>query len=386
MAVEELYEQKYGNFMKAVNRQEGAYVPNVSCNNGGGFFWKGNNILNVPEGDRKAYAEILTKVLDEMWIDANVISGVTTTLRQDRAFPTAENRIAKDGTMTHLQVSPMKQDEYDQLIANPVDFIANVLLPRKHAFLYEDRNVAKEALKVYAEESFSNYIQQIPTTNKLLAEKYGVYSFVNIGLMVNTPLDHLFDFFRGFRGTLTDLRRQPENVKAALDAIWEYRWADKVSRPYDAAAGYPFQPCHIPAYLSPKQYKELYWPYEKKLIEWIYNSGSKVFLIMEGRWKQIWDCFLDVPKDSCVLYVDDDDFLEVNAALGHHQILCGGLKMADTRLKNIEDIKEDIKRLIDTCAPGGGFLFATDKGWLTPGDVNQTLVDAFNFAHEYSSK
>jgi len=49
-------------------------------------------------------------------------------------------------------------------------------------------------------------------------------------------------------------------------------------------------------------------------------------------------------------------------------------------------MKDDIKRVIDTCAPGGGFIFSADKGFLTPGDVNPTLIECYNFAHEYSKK
>lgn len=386
MEADKSYESKYANFQKAVNRQEGAYVPNTMCNTGGSIFWSGKTVFDVA-ADPQAYAEATTKVFGEMWVDGNITSILTTTPRLDGAFPTSENRVAKDGTLTHLQSSPMKADEYDQLIAGPENFIKNVLLPRKHAFLYEDKNAAKEALKVYAEERFGSYVQYMPLLNKMMAEKYGIYSFVNMaGPIVNTPYDDLFDYFRGFRGTLTDLRRQPEKVKAAADALWEYRWADLIQKPYDAKAGYLFQPCHIPAYLSPKQYKELYWPYEKKLIEWIYNSGSKVLVLLEGRWEKVWDCFMDVPKDSCVLCIDDDDFLKAYAALGQQQIICGGLKMADVRLKSFDDLKDGIKNVIDTCAPGGGFLFNTDKGWLTHGDVNQTLIDAYNFAHEYSSR
>ncbi len=107
---------------------------------------------------------------------------------------------------------------------------------------------------------------------------------------------------------------------------------------------------------------------------------------MEGHWDKIWDCFLEVPKDSLVLNVDDDDFLKANEVLGEHQILCGGLKLADTRLKTFEQMKDDVKRVIDACAPGGGFLYCADKGFLTPGDVNPVLIECYNFAHEYSGK
>lgn len=385
METNKLFAEKYENFQKAINRQEGAYVPNAMTNTGGGLFWSGKTAFDVA-GNHHAYAQAITSFLDETWMDASTMSGITTTPRRDAAFPTAENRLAADGTLTHLQTPLMKAEEYDQLIADPKGYIANVLLPRKYPYLYECRDVAKAALKVYAEEQVDNFVMQMGYTNKYLAETYGVYTCVDVTCMINTPLDYIFDYFRGFRGTLTDLRRQKDKIPAALEAIWEYRSAAQVAGPFDPSKGFAFQPCHIPAYLSPKQYKELYWPYEKKLIEWVASNGGKIFLAMEGRWENIMDCFLDVPKDSVVLNVDDDDFLKVHEVLGDHQILCGGLKLADTRLKTFDQIKDDIKRVIDTCAPGGGFIFSTDKGLLTPGDVNSTLIEAFNFAHEYSKK
>ena len=380
-----LFQQKYDNFMKAIHRQEPDYVPTAITNNGGGFFWAGKTAFDVA-GDHEAYAEAISSFMGETWIDANILSGLTTTPRLDKAFPTKENKLAENGTLTHLQVPPMKDDEYDQLIADPARFIKNVLLPRKYPEMFTSREKAREMLKVFAEEYLDTLVLQMQYTNKYIAEKYGVYTCCNISCMLDTPLDHIFDFFRGFSGTRTDLRRHKAQIKPALDAIWEYQEAPLLTKPYDASKGFPFQPCHIPAYLSPKQYKELYWPYEQKLIEWVYNSGSKIFIILEGRWENIWDCFKEIPKDSVVLAVDDDDIFKAHEALGDYQIICGGLKMAETRLKTFEMMKDDVKRVIDVCAPGGGFFYTADKGVLTPGDVNQTLLDCFNFAHEYSKK
>lgn len=385
MSVSELYTSKFENLQKALNRQEGAYVPNMINNNAATINWVGKKAVDVVH-DPKAYAEAITAVFDEMWVDANLLCGSNFTPRRDEAFPMAENRYSPDGTTpVHLQISPMKADEYDQLIADPAAFVANVLLPRKLEALYADRDALKNALKVYAEDKAYSLGQMGAEVKNVLADKYGVYSFLNMKEKLNTPLDHIFDYFRGFRGTLTDLRRQPAKVQAAMDAIWEYRWESWMHKPIDASLGCTFQPCHIPAYLSPKQFAELYWPYEKKMIEHVAESGGKAYIILEGRWERILHYFLELPKDCCVLHVDDDDFLKVHEVLGHHQILCGGLKSADTMLKSFDQIKDDVKRVIDTCAPGGGFLFSTDKCWITPNDMNQNLVDAYNFAHEYSS-
>lgn len=381
----ELFQLKNQNFMKALNREETEFVPNIMSSSGGTIFWSGKTIYDVMH-DPVLYAQALTAVLDEIWVDASAMNGFTTTPRIGQTFPGAENRFGPDGALSHLQKPPMKADEYDQLLADPAGFVPNVILPRKLPELFGDRQTAKEALKVFAEEQFYNFVQVANTTNGLMAEKYGITTFVNPSPMLNTPLDHLFDFFRGFRGTLTDLRRQPAKVKAALEAIWELRWEQMTSQPHDFGAIASFQPCHIPAYLSPKQFDELYWPYEKKLVEWVNKSGAKAFIILEGKWDRLLPYFKELPKDSCILHVDDDDFLKAYEVLGQDQILMGGLKAADCRLKTFDRVKDDVKRVIDTCAPGGGFLFSCDKGWLTPGDLNPTVIEAYNFAHEYSKK
>ena len=58
--------------------------------------------------------------------------------------------------------------------------------------------------------------------------------------------------------------------------------------------------------------------------------------------------------------------------------------MASVRTDSKEKVLEDTKKIIDACQIGDGFLFGTDKAWIAPGDVNQNLIDAFNYAHEYS--
>lgn len=381
-----LLEQKQANLQLALNRQEGAYVPNMVNNGTATIAWAGKKTVDIIENPM-AYVEALNAVFAEMWVDATLITGNLFSTKMQRGFDNLQYKFGPDGTTPeHLQAAPMKADEYDRLIADPDAFVTEVLLPRRFPKLFEDRNAAKESLKLYAEDKFYSLIVLNSMTEKDMVERYGVASMLNKQKIFETPLDMLFDHFRGFRGTLTDLRRQNANVRAALDKLWELRCVPKLDKIAEGAYPFAVQFPHIPAYLSPKQFDELYWVYEKQIIERIAANGGKAYIVLEGRWDKIWHRFLELPKDSCVLHVDDDDILKANAELGHHQILCGGLKTADTRLKSFEQIKDDVKRVIDTCAPGGGFLFCTDKCWIAPGDVNQTLIDTYNFVHEYSKR
>lgn len=378
--------KKQATLQTALKHQEADYVPNMIFGSTATLAYKGLKAVDLMN-DPYAFAKGMTDVFDEMWVDGVSSLGVTVSDKIMQAFDTIENKFGPDGnTVEHIQLAPMKGDEYPQLIENPDKFVVRELLPRKYPTLFENRESAKKSLKLYAEDRINLFMQIPAAVNQILIDKYGVTGIANMEERIETPLDILFDYFRGFSGTLTDLRRQPENVKKAIDKIWEVRCLPNMERPVNNPHLFGGQTCHIPTYLSVKQFDELFWPHQKQQIMRLANAGSKAYIIMEGRWEKIWHHFLELPKDSCVLHVDDDDFLKAYEVLGEHQILVGGLKSADVRLKSFEQIKDDVKRVIDTCAPGGGFLFCTDKVWLSAGDVNETLIEAFNFAHEYSRK
>ncbi|MCC8046041.1 MAG: hypothetical protein LIP12_11155 [Clostridiales bacterium] len=386
MAENTLKEMKFSNFLKAINREEGAYVPTAINDSTGTIAWAGKKTIELVQNPPE-YVETMTSLYDQMWADVSLLCGATYSKKLEEAFLHVENKYGPDGvTLEHVQLSPMQKDEYDQLIADPNRFVSEVLLPRKYPEFFEDREFARNALKVYAEDNFNVMIVLGAMLRQALEEKHGIVSILNMQERIETPLDILFDYFRGFRGTLTDLRRQPDNVKAALNAIWETHCLPKENTPYTGSFPYSWQPPHIPCYLSPKQYDELYWVHEKPMIERYISNGGKHYFIMEGKWEKIWDRFRELPKDSVILHVDDDDIIKAKKEIGDWQIIAGGLKSAECRMKTFDQIKDDVKRVIDECAPGGGFIFTLDKAAIAPGDINQTVIDAYNFVHEYSSK
>lgn len=379
-------DMKRRNLVQALNREEPDFVPNMIAASCATVAWTGQKVTDIIY-DSQAYVKALTDVFGEMWADGNIFMATLFTPKRPEMFENAQNKFGPDGvTPEHLQASPMKGDEYAEFNADFSGFIKKVLLPRMFPKFYEDREYAKKALKVYAEDGFYCMAQLTALTTKILEENYGITDVVTFADNWEHPMDSLFDRFRGFRGTLTDLRRHPDDVKTALETIWQNKTLPSIAKPLSGQMPYACQMPHIPAYLSPKQFDELYWPYEKKLIERVAAAGGKTYIMLEGHWKPVWHHFLELPKDCCILHVDDDDLFEAYEALGQHQIIMGGIRMSDIRTGSIDGLKDKVKKIIDTCAPGGGFLFCSDKAWIAPGDVNQTLIDVYNFAHEYSKK
>lgn len=378
----ELYTKKQENLNKILAHQEGEWVPTLSMFTGGAVAWAGTTFKEVWH-DPERYVKAMCKVYEDIWVDTFQLASLINPVDIVDYFPEIQNKLGPDGTtLEHLQRSPMEVGEYDQLIANPDKFVADVLIPRMFPKFFEDRTWAKEGVKRLAQSRAHLFGTLTESTHKEIEERFGIIPIMRSGIAFANPLDIIFDSFRGFRGTLTDIRRQPEKVKAALDVIWENQMVPRM-KPLDDPYPYIFQPPHIPAYISPKQFEALYWPYQRKIIEWVAGQNSKLLFVLEGKWSNILHFFREVPKDSCVLLVDDDDIFEVNRVLGDWQIIVGGLKAADTRFDSKEVLFDKTKRVIDACAPGGGFLFGMDKVCLAPGDVNQNVADVYNFVHEY---
>ncbi len=378
-----LLEEKKNNLMKALNRQGADYVPTMLASSCAEVAWAGKKVTDVIDNPEE-YAKAMTDVLKVMWADANTFSGTLFTPAIEKAIEPVQNKFGPDGvTPEHIQMPQMEKGEYDQLISDPFGFVANVLLPRKYPRLYEDREYAKEALKKVAADKAYSMGVLFGLVDKKLMEEYGIATVCNFAENFSNPMDTLFDYLRGFSGTLTDLRRQPQKVKEACDKLWG---TFNMPRFAGTPAKFPYgcHMTHIAPYLSPKMFDEVYWPYEKYWIDRAAKAESKVWIMLEGSWKKVWDCFDDVEKDCCILHIDDDDIFDAKKELGNQQIIEGGLKMVSVLGDSTQQIKDKVKNIIDFCQPGDGFLFCTDKAWISPGDVNQNLIDAYNFAHEYS--
>jgi len=381
----ELLDYKQTNLKMVLARESGTWVPSVFSSTFATCAYKNITAVEAMK-DPAVYTESMTAIFADMWVDVNSKMGGWFTPDLPDYFQPIQHRFAPDGTTPeNIQCLYMNADEYPEMIDDPERFVAQKMLPRKYPQMFSDRVWAETALKKYTEAKAKNASLAMLVTQEL-KEKYGIITMLDPAESFINPLDHLFDSFRGFKGTLTDLRRQPANVKAAVEKLWEVKclkhYNTSVKAPYPVALQVP----HIPTYLSTKQFEELYWPYEKKEILRLANAGNKAYILLEGQWKRYLPFFREVPKDSCILRVDDDNVYDIYHEIGDYQLICGGVSAMSLRLDPIDKIKDEIKRLIDTCAADHGFLFGTDKSMIAPGDINRNVVDAFNFVYEYSSQ
>lgn len=383
MEKEELFKYKNGNLMKAIHRQGAEYVPTMVASSCAQVAYTGQKVTDIIN-DPAAYIKAMTDVYNVMWCDGNTFAGTLFSDGIEKIISPVQNFFGPDGiTPEHVQISLMKEDEYDLLAKDPYALVTEVLLPRKYPKLFEDREYAKNAIKGVAANKAYALGALFGGTTQCMSDQYGITTICDFGGVFMNPVDVIFDYFRGFKGSLIDLRRQPEKVAEACESIRKTFNAHTYTAPV-VEFPYPCHMTHIAPYMKPKQFMEIYWPYEKEWIDYIYGGGGKVWIMCEGSWKNVFEAFKEVEKDSCILHLDEDDLSETKNTLGDYQILEGGLKLGGLYTKSLEEVKDEVKKAVDTGAPGEGYLLCTDKAWLSATDMSQNLIEAYNFAHEYS--
>lgn len=281
-------------------------------------------------------------------------------------------------TVQHKESVPMLEDEYPQLIKDPLNFIVNTLFPRKFPALLQDEQPYERLKK--AALSYKKFRELNGKFAKHVQEHYGVLAFIGGKLYV--PFDVIFDRLRGIRGSLIDIHRQAENVIAACEALMQIYI--KPLQNLNSDIPHAYCTLHAPTYLSTKDYEKFFWPYFKRMLMYVYEKGSKATIHCQGKWDRFFDYFLELPKGMLRVQVEKDDIISVKKRIGHHHTVEGGIPLTEYRYKSKEELIDMAKRILDECAPEGGFIFSMDQTGLSNSDVFKDKMQAvYHFVHEY---
>lgn len=381
----ELAQKRKENVLKTINREKHGWVPMMASASGATLSYAGVTYWDV-ENDPEKFRYSLGKVFEEMPTDAVFSVGIIVTARANEILRgLCQTSLGRDGvTIQHLQKSFMKEDEYAECTKDPMGFIKNVLLKRMYPFIFEEgfENAKKTVKDFLVEQAKCGPLSPSVSMPEYLLNTYGIPS-LGYSTFVTTPGDYIFDHFRGFKGTLMDLRRHYKEMVDLCESLWENGFSQTYYGQKLPADKFPAYMAHIPTYLNPKQYDELCFKYFKKQVESIVEAGSKLHMASEGGWKHIFPMFRDLPKDSVIISLEDDDPCEVYDVIGDCQVLKGGGRLAQMKLGSLESNTDFAKKCIDHCAPGNAFIFGVDKPWVCAGDITKTMIDTFKFVEKY---
>jgi len=270
-------------------------------------------------------------------------------------FPGRE--ISENATAQFLGGTFMEAEEYDELIADPVNFIAEKVVPRTSDNLVTPAKAAATWVRVGME--LERRAQQKGTDINEILIKLG-YPVLPIG-WAGAPLDIIGDFLRGFDQVMLDIYRYPDKVKKATEVLLELV-VDGALKSIEMGAKYIMIPLHLNEYLSPKLYKEFYWPTLKEVILQIYKAGGKSIVFFEGQHEQHLETLLDLPRGWGVACFEKTDIVKAKEVLKDHTCVMGGIPVSLLISGTPKDVEEYLKNLLEKVKPGGGFILASGVG------------------------
>jgi uroporphyrinogen-III decarboxylase len=282
----------------------------------------------------------------------------------------------------------MKADEYDALIKNPSDFWMRVYMPRIFG-AFESWNMLLPWTNIIELPSmyfFPFMMPQVQASMQTLIEvgnELGKYMKVvgefgrkgleagfpsAMGAFAKAPFDVIGDTLRGTQGIFFDMFRQPDKLLEGIEVITTLM-IDSVISSVNASRGLMAMfPLHKGAdgWMSDEQFHTFYWPSLKKVINALVDEGILVYLFAEGSYNTRLGSVNDFPKGAVAWLFDKTDMAKAKKALGDKCCISGNVPTSLMITGTPKDVKEYCRKLIETCAPGGGYILAggaqVDKG------------------------
>jgi uroporphyrinogen-III decarboxylase len=304
----------------------------------------------------------------------------------------------------------MSVEEYDELLVDPTGFIWRKYIPRAYPGLkgfegmyFDPSNV----LGIYPFLGVLNpavlealdRIRAIAEANK---KQDAVGAEINQKLTdlgfpplftgyAQAPFDIISDFFRGTAGVFEDQIECPEKIAAACEVFANMQIANlQYFRVVPMPVKRVLFPLHkgMDGFMSPKQFAELYWKPMDKIFAALLDMGVTPIIYTEGyyntRYEFVAEQLKKYPVGSFIVHFERGDFAQFKKTFSGIAAISGGMPLGLLDQGNKEDVVNRMKYLIDTCAPGGGYLL--DTSGTMEGVKYENLKAMFETARSYGKK
>jgi uroporphyrinogen-III decarboxylase len=274
----------------------------------------------------------------------------------------------------------MKADEYDLMMKDPSDYAFRVLTPRTmgaaeglqyfpplNSLLGTpmvmaapfSRKEVRETFKklIAAGEAMEQRQQEIGVVSQEILEMGFPPMRGGMGI---APFDVIGDFLRGTQGTAIDMFRCPEKILECTNFIYDLivpRTINMINTMGGFAISFPLHKGDD-TFMSRKQFEKFYWPTLKKFIDALIDEGIQVQLFAEGKYNERLEYIGDFPKGWVSWAFDQTDMARAKKMIGDRCHIIGNVPSSLIMTGSPNDVKDCCRRLIEVCAPGGGYTLA----------------------------
>ena len=298
----------------------------------------------------------------------------------------ADSRIGENSIQQFLEFPILLDDEFDEFFQDRTAWSIHKFLPRISSVLepfasldfpLNHRGIQGIA-QIFSRPDIRAAIEKLWEINDFYREftpkaaafnkkavELGFPSFGGGGKAV-VPFDKYSDTFRGTILSLTDLYEHPEEVRTFIDSF-QQEMLQKIRR-YNKDGSkngkYVTIMLHkgIDGFMSDDNYAEFYWRHLKEEIETIAECGMIPCVFAEGKYMTRLKYLSDVPVGKAYYYFESMDMAETKRQLSGIACVGGGFPSALLSYGTKEQVANECKRLLDACAPGGGYIFKLSAG------------------------
>ena len=385
MNTEKLYQERLNQINIAFNHQEPDSVPIISQFETWAIGYSNKKTADVLNDNEEEF-QCFKKVYEDMYFDAALIGFLTRDTRMYETLGNSPYFYSEDGVcVQHKECCYMNEDEYDALIADPVKYTVNTYYKKKYPSFNFDYPQSYEALK-NSFGVFMHFIQKAASSAERYKRELGLPVLPSgIGVM---PADLIMDYYRGLKNTLADVRRRPQKVAEAAEALFPMALGD-ITKGASSLPPFPYClfPMHIPTYLNPKQFEKIYYPTFSRMIKTLHGMGANIGMVMEGNWEHLYDFINELPNNAVLGFLDNEDIFKAKEEIGETIAIAAGHSGSMLKYNSEQENIDFAKKLVDEVAHGGGFMLTLSTMLLAKDEIDPENLKAVNkFVHEYRRK
>ena len=269
-------------------------------------------------------------------------------------------------------------DEYDAFLADPADFTIRVIWPRKAKALESFGTLpplqwfSLDPISLAAHMATPSFAATLAALQKL-GEEFNYFLKVDIKYVAeleelgyptlyrtwcHVPYDLVANNYRGMRGVMIDMFRNPDKLLAVMDSLTPMiidntiQAAKAVDNPrvpiwlHRGAAGF----------MSDEQYQKFYWPGLQAVTYGLLDAGLTPILVIRGDYTPRLHYLAELPRGKVPLQFDAVDRQQARQIIGGRQCFCSNVPASLLISGTPQDVKDDVKSLIDLFGDTGGLI------------------------------
>jgi Uroporphyrinogen decarboxylase (URO-D) len=295
-----------------------------------------------------------------------------------KAFKWPGHGLPDDTCYQYLEGEFMSPEEYDEFLYDPSHFMTTKWTPRQMGGLAglagfpAMRTWMWSGWMVGLVQMASPEVQAALARAKEIGDEIGAW-FGSVGQFAGEmaakgmpqawagwdwpPFDIIGDTLRGTRGVLTDMRRHPDQLLAALEI------ATKIFVEYgQGAAGAELPWVWIwmhkgtGNFMSDEQFTTFYWPFLRKGMLALIDKGITPVVYCEADVESRLEHFADVPKGKVIYHIAQTNLAKAKEVLGGTAAIMGNVPNLMLAAGTPDEVREYCKRSIDIAGKDGGYI------------------------------